>query len=484
MKRPTIIRKSIRTLAAIMCIACAGAGAGAAAGCSPKTNDGAGPEHSLAATREEIDSAMKTAGINEPLIGCWIPPRSHQMKTPEDADARMAEVKASGLNCVSTHQSDLYNKNFMTRLLDAAEKNGVKVIIELGGDLSGNSIKQNLRRVEETKDHPAVIGYNLFDEPAASMQPALASEFGKIREITGDSKLLLINMLPNYGQREVMAPEVTEGLTWYRTYLDNFLKTGTDVLSFDFYPYHENKAGDQANLLRMMENLSDMTVMSKKYNVPAWGFLQNSSWPGMRAPESNELLLISHLHLIFGFESYSYFLYADTENEAEGSFTGMLRWDNTLSDIYYRVRDNNVHLAGTRYRFLSYSLKGFLTGKLALPGFADAIDGSLKLASDDNLKSFDADRDTLIGIFEPRTAEENKAKGYADDTAEKGYYVLNYDFENESSVKLDFAQSTPYTVWTSAGIAAMGEGESVELTIPPCDAVFVELRTFGDYQAR
>lgn len=459
-----------RSIAAMLAIMSCGFALTTAAGC--KSSNG------WTATAEELTVANAIAGRNTMLIGCWIPPRAHQMRTAEDADARMAELKASGLNCVSTHHSDLEDMNFLKRLLDAAEKNGIKVIIELGTDISDQGISRNIKKVEKTKDHPAVIGYNLYDEPGADGAAQLTVEFRKIREITGPDKLLLINMLPNYGPQSSMAPVITDGLTWYQTYLDTFLKTGTDVLSFDFYPYSANSAGDAYSLCKMMENLSDMAVMTKKYNVPAWGFMQNSSWPGMRAPNDFELLLISHLHLIFGLESYSYFLYADVSNETEGTFVGMLGWDNELTDIYYRVKANNERLERMGYRFLSYSLKGFLTDKLGRLGYPEAIDDSLRLSRDKNLKSVETDYDTLVGVFESRSEEDNIARGYATDTAEKGYYVLNYDFYNDNTVTLRFSESTPYTVWGKDGISSMGCGKSVTITLSPCDAVFVELKTF------
>lgn len=443
----------------------------AVGGCTMQKNE-------ITATQEELTAANSRAKTNSMLIGCWIPPRPHQMTTAEDANARMAELKASGINCISTHHSDLNDMGFLGRTLDAAAANDIKVIIELGTDLSEAGIRSNLAFVRKTMDHPAVIGYNLFDEPGDSGAAALTDELARIREITGDGKLLMMNMLPNYGPQSLMAPVIADGLTWYQTYLDTFLKTGTEALSFDFYPYSANSAGDDGALCRMIDNLSDIAIMSQKYDVPAWGFLQDSSWNGMRTPGDSELLLISHLHLIFGLESYSYFLYAQTSNGAEGTFASMLRWDNALTDIYYRVQRNNERIGGTGYRFLSYRLKGFLTNGLSRSDFADSINKKLRLSRDSKLKSVDADLDVLVGVFEGRSAEENAARGYADDPAAKGYYVLNFDRFNSNRVTLNFAGSTPYTVWGPDGIEAMGVGNSVSFEIGECDARFVELRTF------
>ena len=274
-----------------------------------------------------------------------------------------------------------------------------------------------------------------------------------------------------------MAPEIRSGLSWYRTYLANFIETGTDALSFDFYPYSGNPGGDAGALRGLMVNLSDMAVMSKKYdNIPTWGFLQDSGWSGMRIPERDELLLLSHLHLIFGLESYSYFLYAEIDESS--SMQGMLKWDGSTTKIYDRVKANNAHISGMGYRFLSYSLKGFLTDNLSHKEDAEAIDETLRLKRDNNIKSVSSDCDVLVGVFKGRSAEDNAARGYAQDPADSGYYVLNYDLFNDNMVTVNFRRNTPYTVWGPNGIEAMGVAKSIDLLIEAGDARFIELKTF------
>ncbi|MBR7062962.1 MAG: hypothetical protein IKI42_08005 [Clostridia bacterium] len=442
------------------------------------TTAGCGPAPHTAAP-EELEAANRSAARNEMLIGCWIPPRPHQVLTQEDADAQIAVLAASGINCFTTHHGEMDDIGYLTRLANAAEKNGIKMMIELGTDLSGDGgMAHNLDIVRQTMDLPAVLGYNLFDEPTAGYAAALKEEFRQIHELTGGTKLLMLNMLPTYGPRELMAPEIRPGLSWYRTYLADFLDTETDALSFDFYPYSGNPGGDAGALRGMLVNLSDMAVMAKKYrNVPVWGFLQDSGWAGMRIPGREELLLISHLHLIFGAESYSYFLYAEISDD--GGMQGMLNWDGNTTKIYDRVKANNEHIAGMGYRFLSYSLKGFLTDNMNRREDAEAIDSALRLKSDIYIRKVSSDCDTLIGVFNGRSAEDNASRGFAQDPAGTGYYVLNYDLFNDNSVTLTFRQNTPYTVWGPDGIEAMGTAKTVTLRIEPGDARFVELKTFG-----
>ena len=440
------------------------------------TSAGCGPALRTAAP-EDLEAANQNAARNEMLIGCWIPPRPHQVLTQEEADAQIAKLAASGINCFTTHHGEMDDIGYLARLANAAEKCGIKMMIELGTDLSENGgMAHNLDIVRKTMDLPALLGYNLFDEPTAGYAAALTEEFRQIHELTGGTKLLMINMLPTYGPQDIMAPEIRSGFSRYRTYLANFLDTGTDALSFDFYPYSGNPAGDAGALRSMLVNLSDMAFMAKKYrNVPTWGFLQDSGWSGMRIPERDELLLISHLHLIFGLESYSYFLYAEISDD--GGMLGMLNWDGETTKIYDRVKANNEHIAGMGYRFLSYSLKGFLTYNMRTED-AEAIDSALRLKSDINLRKVTSDCDTLIGVFTGCSAADNAARGYSQDPAGSGYYVLNYNLFNDNTVTLTFKQNTPYTVWGPDGIEAMGVAKTVTLQIEPGDARFVELKTF------
>ena len=110
---------------------------------------------------------------------------------------------------------------------------------------------------------------------------------------------------------------------------------------------------------------------------------------------------------------------------------------------------------------------------------AEAIDSALRLKSDIYIRKVSSDCDTLIGVFNGRSAEDNASRGFAQDPAGTGYYVLNYDLFNDNSVTLTFRQNTPYTVWGPDGIEAMGTAKTVTLRIEPGDARFVELKTFG-----
>ncbi|MCR5693688.1 MAG: beta-galactosidase [Clostridia bacterium] len=429
------------------------------------------------ASKEELEAASAAAGRNKLRIGCWLPPRPHQMTTDEEAEARMKEVAESGLNMVSTHHDDLKDMGFIHRIIKAGAKYGVEVMIELNSDLSDSGIEANLNVVRETKDYANLFGYNLFDEPGESAREALTGEYALVKELAPD-KFVMLNLLPNYGPQDAMAPVITKGLTWYRTYVDNFAQTGSEAISFDSYPYRS--VGEYEAWSRFISNSCDLVLASRKYDRPVWGFVQDSSWSGMYMPEEEALRMLCHMHLLFQMKSYSYFLYAQPWEDDGSGFSAMLNWDGKLTRTYYRVQKNNAELANFGYRVLSYDLKGIYAERLTKE-HRDAVDKSLRLTSGSCFKSVDVEdgHEIIAGIFTPRSAEANARDGYANDTADEAVYVINFSHSVRKTVTVNFKGVREYTVWGPDGIEDMGAASSLKLDLPAGDARFIEFKTFG-----
>ena len=432
------------------------------------------------ASAEQIARASELAGRNKLMVGCWIPPRPHQMTNDEEADERMKEVYESGINMVCTHHDDLRDMEFIHRLIKASAKYGIDVMIELSTDVSPAGIRANLAVVEETKDYENLIGYNLYDEPIDPHLSGLTDEYEAVKALVPD-KIVMLNMLPNYGPLDTMAPTVTKGLTKYQTYVDNFAGTGTDALSFDFYPYMAG--GETIAFGSFISNCCDFVLASRKYNRPVWGFLQDCSWAGMLLPEEAGLRLDAHCHLLFQVKSYSYFLYAQPyEPDASSSgFDGMLRWNNKKTQTYTRVQKNNAEIANFGNRVLSYDLSGIYADKLT-KDHRSCVDKSLKISRGTKFKSIttDLDYEVIAGVFKPRSEEANIADGYATDTADEAVYVVNFSRFNRVTATVKFNGVREYTVWGPEGIESMGAASEVTLELIEGDARFIEFKTFGD----
>lgn len=419
------------------------------------------------ADEEARRAATESVPANDVMLGCWVTPRPHLMTTQEDADARYAEIRESGINMVYSFW-DTYDPAHMDRMLRAAEKNGIRVMIELNRISDASGIDANLELVKATMDYPAVIGYNMYDEPNAALYTVLGEQLRRIREVVGEDKLIMCNLFPNYASATQLGSVAgKDGETAYQQYLDGFMsKVNSDILSFDYYPFRIDGSADTDRIKGMLVNFSDITLCARAYDVPTWGFVQNSSWSGTRIPNDNELRFLTHAHLIFGLESYSYFLYSQPSNVsgAEGIFEGMLTYDGERTDIYDRVKANNEALSGMRGRYLDYTLHGFLTDNLSR-GYRASIADELKLDTFGVLTSVESDGNILIGCFENGT-----------DTA---YYVMNFNYAIETTVTLTLGDGAPFTLWGADGIEQMGEQKTVTVDLLPGEGKFMEMKTYS-----
>jgi len=96
--------------------------------------------------KEVYDNTEET----ELLLGLWVPPIYLLTPTQEEADKRYAEIKEAGMVMAYSIHVDPNNMDMLMRSLDAAEKNGIKMLVYL---MRYNNEK-NLEIVEATKNHP------------------------------------------------------------------------------------------------------------------------------------------------------------------------------------------------------------------------------------------------------------------------------------------------------------------------------------------
>ena len=134
---------------------------------------------------------------------------------------------------------------------------------------------KNLEIVEATKNHPAVLGYNLFDEPEYSEFDNIAQLRDEIKKIVPEDKIIMCNMFPNYATDSVFGPNPNLYESNYNNYLDTYMqKVRPDVLSFDYYPFMKDPKADPDWIAGMLTNLSDIRNIGKKYGVDTWGFFK------------------------------------------------------------------------------------------------------------------------------------------------------------------------------------------------------------------
>lgn len=393
------------------------------------------------------------------LLGVWVPPLYRLTQTDEEADMRYRELKELGVNMTYTHHPvhEVYNVNQLLRSLDAAHKHGIKVMVILRPGQLGLSM------VEKTKDHPAVMGYNLVDEPGFGSFAQLAKLRDKIKEMADEDKIIMCNLFPNYAPDNFLGTTPTDGKSSYEVYVEKYMDmVRPDVLSFDHYPFLADKTHDSQKIQLMLENFSIIRLYGEKYNVDTWGFVQNSSWQGTRLPNDDELRFIVHFHLIFGLKSYSYFLYCQPSADpgVEGVFEGMITYEGEKTEVYHRVQKQNQDINAMKGVFMKYDHKVFLTHNMP-EEYVASINESLRVEKYKGIEKIESDGSLLIGCFEK--------------DGRTGYYVMNFNYEKgvKATIKLD--DKYEFRVWGANGLEQLKNGSKVELDLLPGEGRFVEI---------
>ncbi len=440
--------------------------------CSCGQQSGAGQKQPV--SEEELKQMEEEREGADIVIGLWEGPRKHAMTTQEEANKRYEEIKAAGINMVYLY-AELLDEDWLAKSLQAAEATGVSIMVDLGAVYTNKT--KFYQVVNQTKDSPAVIGYNIVDEPAYTAFQQIRKVVDLLREEVSEDKIILCNLLPNYAGDNALAAAPQEGMTLYQTYLDTFCKTvPVNLLHFDYYPYNLDPQGDEASIRKMLINLVDMRNTAARYSIDMGGFLQSSrwghyeddgTWVGTRIPNETEFRFIANLHLAFGAKTMTNFLYwsrngSDPDQRVGGIFDGLITYEGEQTPVYSIVQATNRGIHAMKGVYLSYTQDGFLTSGLS-EEMVSALSEELVHDSYDMVEKLESDGQILAGCFR----EDGK----------KGLYIMNFERtgESERSVAIRLNRNCSYQVWGTEGLEQAGTGEAVTVSLLPGEGCFVAL---------
>jgi hypothetical protein len=153
--------------------------------------------------------------------------------------------------------------------------------------------------VNEVKDHPAVYGYYLRDEPNASFFPGLAKVADVVKELHPGA-WPYINLFPNYAENWQLG---TQG---YDQYVEKFVETcKPPVLSYDHYALYEG--GGMGPLY--FANLETMRRVAEKHDLPFWNIVQSMGCLNFRETSFADLRFQVNTSLAYGARGIAYFKY-------------------------------------------------------------------------------------------------------------------------------------------------------------------------------
>jgi len=191
--------------------------------------------------------------------------------------------------------------------LDACQAAGLKAIVSdqrVGGyDWQKVDAKDARKRVteliHEVRNHPAVFGYYLRDEPSASFFPGLATVGSVVKELH-PGVWPYINLFPNYADASQL------GTKTYDEYLEKFIETcKPPILSYDHYALFEGGAmrGEY------FANLESVRRAALKHKLPFWQIVLSLGCLNFREPSMTDMRFQVFTSLAYGAHGLAYFKY-------------------------------------------------------------------------------------------------------------------------------------------------------------------------------
>lgn len=259
-----------------------------------------------------ISARTNAAETDEFIISYWWGPPS----SGSNYDAQYAEVA----ECNFTHAMFPANNASVEQnkqILDACKKHGLKffpydsrVYSHPPGD---PKFEANLdAMIADYKDHPALAGYFLTDEPAPGAFPQLAAVNQYLLK-KDPKRLPFINLLPNY------VPESWIG-TNYEGYLEQFCTiVKPRLLCYDHYALFK---GVKREIY--FANMEAIRRHALKHDIPMGFIFQCTPHGTYRDPSETDLRWQVNTALAYGCKALLYFTYFTPTDPAANFHNGIL----------------------------------------------------------------------------------------------------------------------------------------------------------------
>lgn len=224
--------------------------------------------------------------------------------------------------------------------LDNCHTAGLKAIVSEPGTTNydwrnvadADAQKRAAETVAQVRDHPAVFGYYLRDEPPAGMFPGLAKVAAVVKELHPGA-WPYINLFPTYAvPAQLEVPD-------YQTYLDTFVETcKPTILSYDHYAFMEDGSFSEA----YFTNLEIMRKTAIKHDLPFWNIIQGLGALHFRVPTHDDLRFQVFTSLAYGARGIAWFQYRVAN---VGNFRGSaVDQFGTETPTWPRLRNVNLQI--------------------------------------------------------------------------------------------------------------------------------------------
>jgi hypothetical protein len=225
-------------------------------------------------------------------------------------------------------------------LLDKAQAVGIKIMVDRRvADFFTPDEKKRL------KEHPAVAGYTIRDEPSANDFADLTAVVRKIQAFDTVHPCY-INLFPNYAEEEQLG---VSGPDAYRKHVRKYIdEVPVPVISFDHYCILLDKEKKRYVRPEYYENLEIIAEESRKADKPFWAFALSTAHWDYPVPTLSDLRLQVYSDLAYGAQCIQYFTWFDPCCDpmwGDGADDNApVRIDGTKSPTYYTVQSMNKEI--------------------------------------------------------------------------------------------------------------------------------------------
>ena len=238
------------------------------------------------------------------------------------------DLADAGFNVNFSHVFD-YETN--KKALDLAQQAGVKLLIgdsriQPNEPVDADALKKIDAVVADYKDHPALFGYHVRDEPNAKILPYMGKINEHIKSLDPDH-LIYGNLFPDYASPEQL------GAPTYEEYVEKFIDIfQPKILSYDHYPF-TNK-GFRPTYYENMEKVRSAAIA---HNIPFWAFTMTCAIdPAYPEPKESWIRLQVFTDLAYGAKGIQYFTYGLPHSDSE-KFTIAILDDNGQKTYIYDI---------------------------------------------------------------------------------------------------------------------------------------------------
>ncbi len=249
------------------------------------------------------------------------------------------ELADAGFNINFSHIGRLEDA---LKALELGEKTGVKIMFtcsELSTD-TGETVRK-------VKDHPALYGYFLKDEPWCGEFPGLAAWARRIEE-ADSTHTLYLNLFPN----AIDLPLI--GAKDYRDYVHRFIEeVGLPLVSFDHYPVKNDGLHEE-----WYDNLEVIRDESASHGLPFWAFAMCVPHWHYPMPQPRDLRLEMYTNLAYGASGLQYFTYwSPGPSDPFNYHDGPISHDGRRNPMYGKVKALNKELQSRAGVFIGSIVK-------------------------------------------------------------------------------------------------------------------------------